>query len=210
MKNCKLLIIIHVISILAPENFVLSKNVFNFGTASKNYIPTQHPEFSTFEPAHQLRFAQNVPLQRRQHLGLVRPGLEVQNCIERIEPEEVSVRFARRRARTAVAHTAEAGRPLHPAGWKLTLFGSILVHCPSLRWQVVDYPVRPSAGRCVGIFHNQRKATRATWRVRPGERRRYILSLARKAHGDKGSFLEGRTLNAKARMRRFLCLRGSR
>src|ERR1035437_5187020 len=119
-----------------------------------------------------------VAVQRLDQLVARQPGLQLRRLkVGRDQREDVVMRRARRRTRAGVM------RQLHQA-----LAADIFVGLPGdltlgetgdRNRNAVGHPVADAAGRTtLRIEHQDRKALGARRRVRPGERRRYVLADA--------------------------------
>src|SRR5581483_10860376 len=101
---------------------------------------TSNEQLSSEFP-HQLGLRKDVALHRLLYVLAAGAGLEIQHCIQCVQPEEVAVRPAGRRTGSTVADVAEVVASLLAAAWQFVhaahRFGKFL----RLGRQVVKHPM---------------------------------------------------------------------
>jgi hypothetical protein len=114
---------------------------------------------------HQLALRQNVPLHRTQQILPGHSRLQFKKGVERVNPEVVAMRFARRRTRPAVPQPVEIVQALFGSARQILRPGRVLRQFGRGGRQVEEDPMKPSASGRVGVVSDERK-TFWRWPVR--------------------------------------------
>src|SRR2546422_7092045 len=119
-----------------------------------------------------------MPLDGLQHPVLRGAGVEARRRVEGVELEEVAVRLPGRRAGAAVAHLPEVVHALACAAGEVLVGRHAFPQLARGRWDVVDDPVDPRAGRRIRVVADQRERLRTGWRVAPAKGRGHVPAVA--------------------------------
>jgi len=114
---------------------------------------------------------------RLEQIGFCGAGIQIENRVERVDFEKVTVRLAGRRSRAAVAGLLEIIHALLRAAGQFRRFRHIFGKAGGRRRQIVNHPMHPRSHRRVGIVADERQAFRGGRHARPLQRGRKIFVI---------------------------------
>src|SRR5439155_22858089 len=94
----------------------------------------------SFVRAHQLALREDMLSHRLLHVFLGRTGLQVQRRVERIQLEEIAMRFSRWRTRTAIAKLSEVVEALFGARRDELAFRKVFRQLARAGGQIIQHP----------------------------------------------------------------------
>src|SRR5579864_3421918 len=128
--------------------------------------------------AHQFCLSEHVTLHRTVQFVPANTSFHIELAVHCVQPEEIAMRLARRRTRSAIADPLEVVVPLASPILEGVVLGNTLGQCRRLRWNVPDNPMGPSAHRSIRIICNQAERLRSGRSPRPGQSGKTVNPVA--------------------------------
>src|SRR5437667_6379530 len=178
---------------------IIARQYCRFSFARQREVETSAAIF-----ANEFGLRQDVALHGAFDVGLRRAGVQAEFRVEGIQLEEIAMRLARRRARTAIASFAEIIPALARSARKLILLRHSFRKFSRIRRKIVEHPVDPGSCGSVGIVHDQRKGLGIYRRIIPFQLRRNVRAVTSKFFRDRLAGGKGRAGNLQRHGSSFL------